>query len=184
MTEFRGQTIDGKAAAHWPAIQQACGKYEQFIVEVRRFDEQREISEHQRKYWHSVVISEYSEKSGESLMESEWYVKRGAARHIFMLEVDEDMRKRGQTLFECQNPLCKNIFIKPAKSRGKWVCPKCKTNNIWIFYMLSKMELSVRVFNQVLESTWAFMEKNNWPVPQPDPEWRINRKERNYNAKL
>jgi len=172
--EFRGQRIDGKAAALWKTIQAECAKYERFVVEVSEYDELKKTSLHQMKYWHTKVISEYSEKSGESLLKSQWYVKRGASRHLFMLEIDEDMGKRGETLFECQNPLCKNIFVKPAKLRGKWVCPEkhCHSPNIWMFYMLSKTELTIKVFNQILESTWDYMEKCGWPVEKPDPAWR------------
>jgi len=182
--EFQGQGIDGKAAANWPAIQKACGKWDRFIVEVRRFDEQREISLKQMAYWHAVVVLEYSQKTGESLLRSEWILKRSAGRLWFMLEAEEEMAKRGQVMFECQSVACQNMFVLPRKFRGKYVCPNCRSTNIRLFFMLSKTELSVKVFNWFLENAWNFMESIGYPVPPPDPEWRINQKEQKCPATI
>ena len=59
---FKGNTIDNQPTAKWKAVYRECAKYEQFIVEVRKFDPEREISLQQMRYMHAVVIPALAER--------------------------------------------------------------------------------------------------------------------------
>lgn len=56
MANYYGQTINDQPCTDWRAIQAECARHPQFVVEVRRYDEQREISLLQMAYLHAVVF--------------------------------------------------------------------------------------------------------------------------------
>lgn len=66
MPRFKGQLVDGKAAADWKAVYAACAKYERFIVEVRRYDPQREITRRQTAWWKGILLPALVEDTGDS----------------------------------------------------------------------------------------------------------------------
>ena len=175
---FKGRTVDNQPTAKWPAIYKACKKHERFLVEIRKYDEAAEISLQQMRYWHSMPVKLYSEHTGNSLWVSEQWLKRECGSQWFLLEVEEEESRRGQIMFECQDPNCRHLFILPGKMRGKYVCPNCKNHNIRMFFMLSKTELSVNDMMQVLQNMFDFMSSINCECLPPDPNWRIKKKER------
>lgn len=73
MPRFKGQLVDGKAAADWKAIYAACSKHERFIVEVRKYDEQAEITRNQRAWWKGVLLPALAKDTGDSV---EWWETR------------------------------------------------------------------------------------------------------------
>lgn len=75
MVWYGSRTSDGPAT-DWPAIQAEAGRHERFIVEVREYDEQREISLRQMAYLHAVVFPLIAETMGSSLWEAEYWCKR------------------------------------------------------------------------------------------------------------
>lgn len=56
MTDFFGQTIDQTPCADWKAIHGACARHHEFIVEVRPYNEEREVTNQQFAYLHAVVF--------------------------------------------------------------------------------------------------------------------------------
>jgi hypothetical protein len=66
MPRFTGKTIDNKPQAQWPSIYAACRKHERFTVEIRKYDEQAEISRNQMAYLHAVIIPLFSNYTGDS----------------------------------------------------------------------------------------------------------------------
>jgi len=64
--KFRGQTIDGQPAARWDQVHKACSKHARFIIEVRKYDEAREISLQQMAFLHAVVIPLFVDYTGDS----------------------------------------------------------------------------------------------------------------------
>lgn len=76
MNLFNGQTIDSVPCADWPSIQQECSKHKQFVVEVRSYDEDREISRRQMSYLHSCVFPILAREMNCSLWEAEFTCKR------------------------------------------------------------------------------------------------------------
>ena len=90
MTEFRGSTINGKAAANWPAIQQKCAKWDRYIVEVRQLDEQREISRKQMAWLHcdNGPFAMLSDHVGCSRLTAELLLKKKCGESLFIKEID------------------------------------------------------------------------------------------------
>jgi hypothetical protein len=177
MPSFKGRTIDGQPSAVWPKIYAACAKHDRFIVDIRKYDESAEISIQQMKYWHSTPVKLYAEHTGNSTWLSEQWLKRECGEQWFMQEVKEEESRRGRIMFECMNVHCRHLFTIPRRSgvTSEYVCPLCERHTIRMFFMLSKTELKVNDFIQVLQNTWDFMESINCRCPPPDPNWRINK---------
>lgn len=175
MAKFKGHTDNDKPLASWKKIYAQCCKYHQFTIEVREYSLEDEISRDQMAYWHSVPIKLFTEHTGYSLWKAEQWLKRECGSQWFMFEVESEESRRGQIMFECQNPHCRQLFLLPGKLRGKYVCRECKSTNIRMFFMLSKTEISVNDMMQVLNNMFDFMESINCPCPPPDPNWKTNK---------
>ena len=76
--EWIGETIDEQPATDWPAIHKACMKHKRFVVEVRKYDEEREISRQQMAYLHGVVFPTIAREMHVSLWEAELLCKTQA----------------------------------------------------------------------------------------------------------
>lgn len=76
MAIFRGETIDGEPTTQWPAIQREAEKHKHFVIEVRKYDAEREISLRQMAYLHAVVFPAIADAMGSSLWEAEYWCKR------------------------------------------------------------------------------------------------------------
>jgi len=77
--KFHGETTDiGPVLSgyRWDAIQGECVKHKRFIVEVRKYDEQKEISRKQMAYLHAVVFPILAEKMDCSLWFAEFWCKK------------------------------------------------------------------------------------------------------------
>jgi len=88
--KFRGNTIDGQPAANWKQIYRQCARYERFIIEVRQYDEAKEISLQQMRYLHAVVIPALAEHVGSSELMAEILLKKKCGEQWFIQEVDGD----------------------------------------------------------------------------------------------
>ena len=64
--KYLGYTIEGEAAANWKSIYIECAKFERFIVEVRRYDEEREISLQQIGFFHAGIVPLFVNYTGDS----------------------------------------------------------------------------------------------------------------------
>lgn len=47
--KFKGHTVQDQPAANWKQIYRECAKHPEFIVEVRKYDPEKEISLQQMK---------------------------------------------------------------------------------------------------------------------------------------
>lgn len=173
--KFRGKTENNQPLADWKAIYADCRKHEQFIVEIRKYDPAKEISNQQIKYWHAVPIMEFANYTGYSAWKAEQWLKRECGEQYFMHELKEEENRRGIVMFECLNQHCRDLFVIPKRGEhGVLICPQCLLDNIRLFFMASKTELSTKDFNVVLENTYDFMASINRPIQAPDKNWRNN----------
>ena len=85
---FKGKTIDGQPAAAWEAVYKACTRHERFVVEVRNYDPDKEISLQQMKYLHAVVIPALAEYIGCSQLIAEIILKKKCGEEWFIQQVD------------------------------------------------------------------------------------------------
>ena len=87
---FYGHSIDGEPAANWPAIQQECGKYAVFIIEVRRYNPDREITRAQMAWLHceNGPIACLSDYMGCSRLVAEVILKKKCGSEWFIVEID------------------------------------------------------------------------------------------------
>ena len=90
--KFEGFTTDGEPATNWKAIHRICARYYRFIIEVRKFDPDREISLQQMKWLHceNGPIALFAEYMGFSVEESQRDLKRKQGRQWLVEEVTED----------------------------------------------------------------------------------------------
>jgi len=88
--KFRGNTIDGQPATNWKQLYRQCARYERFIVEVRKYDETKEISLQQMRYLHAVVIPALAEHVGCSELTAEIILKKKCGAQWFIQEIDGD----------------------------------------------------------------------------------------------
>lgn len=177
MAIFKTKRIDGQAAADWKAIQLAAAKHEQALIEVRAYDPDNEISAQQMKYYHAVVIKEYSRFTGHSPWASDQFLKRRAGSEWFVSEIKFEEPRRGLLMFECLKIECQRLFLVPRRGdAGVYHCPNCGSDDIKLFFMLSKTELSTRDFGEYLHNCWDFMESINRPVQPPDRNWRLHKR--------
>jgi len=89
--DFYGETADGEPLADWPAIHKACMRHKRFVVEVRKFDEKREISRQQSAYLHAVVYPTVAKAMDCSLWEAEFQCKTGPGRE-WLVKTMGDLR--------------------------------------------------------------------------------------------
>ena len=86
---FHGQTIEGEPAANWPLIQKESAKYPKFTVEVHKYDEQREISNQQMAYLHTVVFETIAKHMHSSLWEAEFLCKTQCGEQWFVKKMGD-----------------------------------------------------------------------------------------------
>jgi hypothetical protein len=134
---YLGKTENNQPIANWKAVYANCAKYARFVVEVREYDEQKEISLQQMKYMHSVVFPALAQYVGCSELMAEIMLKK--------------------------------------KCGEQWFIQKIDGNEI----ILSKTMLTVKQTTKWLENCWEWLESIGCPVPPPDPNWKLNRKENN-----
>ncbi|MCK5127223.1 MAG: hypothetical protein KAR42_13295 [candidate division Zixibacteria bacterium] len=105
MPKFRGRTIDNQPAANWPAIHRACAKHDQFIVEVRAYDEAKEISLQQMRWLHCkngpiTILSEYM---GVSKLIAELILKRKCGEEFFVHKIDGETVIASKTMLSVKD---------------------------------------------------------------------------------
>jgi len=74
--DFHGTTFDNSPACDWQAIQRECVKYAEFVVTVREYDEQKEISNLQMAYLHAVVVPLLAKEWNTSEEDAEFECKK------------------------------------------------------------------------------------------------------------
>jgi hypothetical protein len=138
---FRGETVEEGPeegpAANWPAIQTACAKHKRFVVEVRPYNEEREVTLRQYAYFHAVVVPMIAEAMSSSLWESEYWCKKQCG------EQWELIKKVG---------------------KGMWVeCSKTKLNvtqfNQWLENIWSKAETMFGILIPPPDKDWRETEQ-------------------------
>ncbi len=173
-TILYGQTIQGKAAANWPVLYKICEQFHRFKIEITDRDLET-TSDAMMRYWHAMPVKLFAEYSGFSTWQSEQILKSKCGRDIFVKEVKENEKRRGQILFECQYAHCQHLFVLPKKLiTGSYVCPKCLRRGIEQIFMLSKTEVPISDFCDVMKNAHDFLASLNINCPMPDPKWREN----------
>lgn len=87
---FKGKTINDQPAANWPAIHKQAAKYSEFIIEVRQYDPEREITLQQMSYLHAVVYPALAEHMGVSQLMAEVILKKKCGEQWFIKEIDSN----------------------------------------------------------------------------------------------
>ena len=88
MKEFRGYTDDGAPICSWALIQKAASQYKQFVIEVREYNEAREITRKQMAYLHAVVFPTFGDWIGCSEWWAELILKRKCGKQWFVRKMD------------------------------------------------------------------------------------------------
>lgn len=114
MTMFRGKTFDESPAIDWKAIYAECAQHNEFVVEVRRYDPDKEISRQQMAYVHAVIFPALAEYVGCSQLMAEVMLKKKCGEQWFIKEVDK-----------CEIILSKTMLS--VNQTTKWL------ENIWEF---------------------------------------------------
>ena len=176
--KFEGFTTDGEPATNWEAIHRICARYYRFIIEVREFDLDREISLQQMKWLHckNGPIVLFAEYMGFSVEESQRDLKREHGRQWLVEEVTEDNCNivEGQVFYECQYSFCKRLihpFLLIGRSK---ICPFCQSELLLLINIKSKKSISVKQTNGWIKNISAFMESINCRMELPDPKWQQN----------
>lgn len=160
--------------AAWPSIYKACTKYQQFLLHVEEYTEEALISDQQRKFWHAKPVSIYADYTGHSILMAEILLKKECGENYFILEpTEKNMQKRGRLMFECAN--CKQLFFLPKRNPDGVLCcdtKNCHSTFIRPVFVLSKMEISVKHFNEILKNAYDFLNGLGCNCPMPDPNWR------------
>ena len=73
---FYGQTDNEEPITNWPKIHKQCAKYDRFVVEVKRYSEENEVSDQQFAYLHAVVFPMLAKEWDCSLHQAELDCKR------------------------------------------------------------------------------------------------------------
>lgn len=152
------------------------------VVEVRKYDKQKEISLAQMAYIHceNGPIKMYAKEHGYSSLEAELILKRECGEHLFIHELKGDnwfkmMEKLGAAYFECLNPMCRRLTYpdKIKKIDMVRICPNCNTKHPRIIFILSKTELTTKQTTEWIENMYNWLrDMHNIQVELPDQEWR------------
>lgn len=181
MPIYRGRIVNNQPSIHWPAFNAECRKHADkgFIVEVRPYSPDNEISRQQMKWLHCDAgpIKTLSDYQGISRKEAQNELKRKCGRQWFIDYVtDENCNDvEGQIFYECQWSFC-NKLTHPAKLIGQdKLCPFCGKDTLLIINIKSKTTLSIKQTNEWFTEIFDFMDAINRPVMPPDPKWYLNR---------
>lgn len=90
--------------ADWPKIHAACEKYGQFVIEVTKYSEAKEISHQQMSYLHAVVFPAVAKQMHCSLWQAEFDCKRWAGEQWFMRKMGDQyfvLSKTSLTVKQC-----------------------------------------------------------------------------------
>ena len=112
--KFRGKTVDGEPATAWDAVYKACAKYDRFIVEVREYNEAKEISLQQMRWIHckNGPIELLAEYMGCSKMIAELILKKKCGERFFVHEIDGETVIASKTMLSIKQTTewIENIF--------------------------------------------------------------------------
>lgn len=86
--QYKGKTVDKQPACNWKAVYRDCAKYQQFIIEVREYNEEKEISRQQMAYLHAVVFPALADHVGCSELMAEIILKKKSGEQWFIQEID------------------------------------------------------------------------------------------------
>lgn len=89
MKQFRGYTRDNTAICSWGEISGTAARYERFIIEVRRYDPEHEISLQQMRYLHAVVFPAFADWIGCSEFMAELILKRKCGKQWMVKIIDD-----------------------------------------------------------------------------------------------
>lgn len=107
-----GKTINGQPVCQWPELHKECARHERFVIEVRKYDEQAEISRQQMAYLHAAVFPALAEYTGVSELMAETILKIKCGEQWFIRVLD------GKKLIGSKTDLT-------VKQTSKWM------ENIW-----------------------------------------------------
>lgn len=175
MSIYLGHKINGLPVFNRKAFELVCQKYDRFVVEVRNYTKEEEITLQQMRWLHCKegpiqVLSQYQ---GVSLMEAQRELKRKCGRQWFVEMVDETNyhEVEGQVFFECKKSFCNKLFHPVLLAGRQRLCPYCQTDSIQLINIKSKTSLTVRQTNLWFMEIFEFMESIGQPVMPPDPRW-------------
>ena len=89
--KYKGNTNNDQPLADWKAIYKQCRKYERFIIEVREYDPEKEISLQQMKYIHAVLVPALADYVGCSKLMAEQILKKKCGEEWFVKEIDGEI---------------------------------------------------------------------------------------------
>ncbi|MDD5459738.1 MAG: hypothetical protein PHF37_10145 [Phycisphaerae bacterium] len=170
--------------ATFNAIWQECKRLGRFIIEVRPWDEAKEISLQQMKWIHCDAgpIKLFADFQGVSLLDAELELKRKCARKLFVIEVSGHNWEKlinGRFFYECQRSIC-NKLVYPHRVMivgRKRVCPHCGHASVRLIHINSKTSLSAKQTTEWMKSMVSFCEDLKIKIQMPDKDWKENKHE-------
>ncbi len=87
---LRFRRIGEKVAGDWSGLKRAIDLFPDCIVEVRKYDKQREISKQQMAYLHAVVFPALAEYMGVSELMAELILKKKCGEQWFVKTLNRE----------------------------------------------------------------------------------------------
>ena len=129
MTTYRGKTIEGEPSADWKTIYAQCSKCDRFVIDVREYDTNKEISIQQMKYFHAVIVPLLAEYVGCSQLMAELILKKKCGEQWFIKIIDKT-----ETIIS-KTHLTINQMTKWLENIFDWMesigCPVPPPDNKW-----------------------------------------------------
>ncbi len=96
--KFRFKKLEsGQHYGNWEGLQKAIQAQPDVIVEVRKYDQQKEISLAQMAYLHSVVFPALAEYMGTSQLAAELYLKAECGEQFFVKMIEGEKHLLSKT---------------------------------------------------------------------------------------
>jgi hypothetical protein len=73
---FIGETIDDTPCTDWQGIHKDCARHKRFTVDIREFNEEREVTDQQFAYLHAVVFPLLAKEWNTSEEDAEFECKK------------------------------------------------------------------------------------------------------------
>jgi hypothetical protein len=91
--DFRGKTLrigdKSKAQCNWDGLKNAAKQYDEFIITLDKWDEEKEISRQQMAYLHAVVFPVFAKEMHCSLLMAELTLKRCCGEQWLVKRIDK-----------------------------------------------------------------------------------------------
>lgn len=183
-TTLYGETIQGKAAANWPALYKACEQFHKFKISIEDA-EALLISDKQRGWLHceNGAIRTIMKTERLTMMDAKIFCKVRFGRDIFVKYVTPENYLKFTNCYifwECQEACCRKIIhvAKIAFENNKRQCFECGSLNIRLIAVKSSEDLSRKQIRMWFEEMFDKIPG----LQKPDERWFKNQNKETANV--